>query len=351
MSDIRLEKQGCIGRITLTRTKALNALSVEMAEAIAPILPVWAADPEIKMLVIDAEGERAFCAGGDVTDLYRWGIDNQIPRAQEFWRGEYAMNAALHDFPKPIAAFMHGFVMGGGVGLGCHSSHRIVCDSTRMSMPEVAIGLVPDVGGSWLLARAPGRLGEYMATTCARMGPGDAIYAGFADYFIPEDVWPALIEKLAQTGDWELIDAAAQPAPDSPMQAQQAQIDELFAGETWGDIRRLLAATDTEFAAKSLATAASNSPLSMAASVALIHQQRSPTNTIQTALMREYRYTHRSFELADFVEGVRALLIDKDKSPKWRHAPDQDPTTLEVSRLLMPLGADELRLPQPGETP
>ena len=248
MSDIDIRIVGLTGRITLTRPKALNALSYDMALQVEAALDAWRDNDDVRMIVMDAEGEKAFCAGGDIQEMYDTGTANDYDYGRRFWRDEYRMNAKIFNFPKPVASFLQGFVMGGGVGVGCHGSHRIVCDSSRIAMPEVGIGLVPDVGGSLILARAPGRLGEYLASTAGRMGPGDAIYAGFADYYIPKEDWPELIGRLEETGDWTLIDAAAQPAPAGTLPPLQNQIDRHFSGETLGDVLRSLQADDGEFA-------------------------------------------------------------------------------------------------------
>ncbi|MEF9605387.1 enoyl-CoA hydratase/isomerase family protein, partial [Paracoccus sp. PXZ] len=198
------------------RPQALNALSHEMALAIDAALQEWRDDPEVALVVIDAAGERAFCSGGDIAAVYRAGLAGDHRVGRDFFRDEYRMNARIKDYPKPIVAFMQGFVMGGGVGVGGHAGHRIVGDSTRIAMPETGIGLIPDVGGSWLLGHAPGHVGEYLGLTGARMGPGDAIFAGFADAYIPEAEWPALIERLAETGDVAAI--AGHPRPEAPLE-------------------------------------------------------------------------------------------------------------------------------------
>ncbi len=201
MADIDIRIEGCAGRITLNRPKALNALTYDMAMAIHAALRDWAGDDAVRLIVIDAAGDKAFCAGGDIADLYRTGTEGDFAYGRKFWADEYRMNAALFEFPKPVVSLMQGFTMGGGVGVGCHGSHRIVGDSSQIAMPECGIGLVPDVGGSMILARAPGRLGEYLGTTAARLGAADAILAGFADTYIPEGDWPALIAELCRTGD------------------------------------------------------------------------------------------------------------------------------------------------------
>ncbi|MGY3437116.1 MULTISPECIES: enoyl-CoA hydratase/isomerase family protein [unclassified Marinovum] len=346
MSDISIRKTGRTGRITLTRAGALNALSYDMCMAIDAALIDWADDPEVAMLVIDAEGEKAFCAGGDIAEMYATGTAGDFDYGRRFWRDEYRMNARLFEFPKPVASFLQGYTMGGGVGIGCHGSHRVVGDTSRIAMPECGIGLVPDVGGSLMLARAPGRLGEYLGLTGTRMGPGDAIYAGFADFYIPEANWPQLITELERTGDWDLIDNAASAPPDSPLAAQQADIDATFGGETLRDVLNALDHAGTAFAAGALKTLARNSPLGMACALEIIHRNRGPGGTIRRALKMEYRFTARCMEHGDFIEGIRAAIIDKDKSPKWRDDL-RELKQLRVTQMLMPLGADGLTF---GET-
>ncbi len=217
MSDIRIRIEGRAGRITLTRPQALNALSHAMAEAIAEALEAWAEDPAVALVLIDAEGPRAFCAGGDLAEVYESGRRGDFETARRFWAREYRTNARISTYPKPYVALLHGFVMGGGVGVAAHGSHRIAGESVAVAMPECAIGLVPDVGGSQLLSEAPGHLGEYLGLTGARMGAGEAILAGFVDTFVPEGDWPALVETLVATGDVAAIRHWARPAPDAPL--------------------------------------------------------------------------------------------------------------------------------------
>lgn len=342
-TDIDIRIEGRAGRITLNRPKALNALSYDMCLRIDAALKAWAVDDQVALLIIDAAGDKAFCAGGDIAEMYATGSAGDYAYGRQFWADEYRMNARLFGFGKPVITFLQGFVMGGGVGVGCHGSHRIVCDSSQIAMPECGIGLVPDVGGSLILARAPGRLGEYLGTTGARMGPGDAIHVGFADYYIPETDWDALKTALIDSGDPAHVDQAAQPAPDAPLKAAQAEIDRLFEPETLSDILPLLEAEGSAFSQKTLHYLRRNAPLSIACAVELIHRARSSMDNIQYALGLEYRFTFRAMEHADFIEGIRAAIIDKDRNPQWRHARAEDVALREVSALMMPLGAEALR--------
>lgn len=344
MLDITCRIEGRAGRITLNRPKALNALTWDMCLEIEKALIAWSDDPVVKLLIIDGlPCEKAFCAGGDLAEMYATGTAGDYDYGRRFWRDEYRMNAALFNFPKPVVTFLHGFVMGGGVGVGCHGSHRIVCDDSRIAMPETKVGLVPDVGGSLLLARAPGRMGEYLGITAARMGPGDAIHAGFADYYIPRDHWLSLIDTLVETGDWESVDRSTLPAPHSKIATQQADIDGFFAGETLRDIVNLLTAKESDFARDTREAMQGNSPLSMACTVELIHRTRF-LDSIEGALDMEYRFTARSMEKGDFLEGIRALIIDKDNAPNWRHAGPAEVPPAEVSAMFQPLRADALTL-------
>ena len=339
--DIRIE--GRAGRITLTRPAALNALSYAMCQAIEGALDLWGADDRVALVVIDAVGDRAFCAGGDIAQMYHSGIAGDFDFGRRFWADEYRMNAKLFHFPKPVVSLMQGYTMGGGVGIGCHGSHRVVCETSQIALPECGIGLAPDVGSTLVLSRAPGRLGEYLGTTGHRMGPGDAIHAAFADYFIPRAAWSDLIATLCTTGDWAAVDRAAQPAPASPLAAAQAEIDMLFGGETIRDVINLLRWSDSALAKAGLAALSRGSPLAVACTLEMVHRARL-RDTIEHALEQEYRFSYRAMEDGDFLEGIRAAIIDKDKTPKWRHADLEAIAPVDVAKMLMPLGAASLKL-------
>lgn len=339
--DIHIRKEGRAGRITLNRPKALNALTYEMCLAIEAALDAWRDDDAVALVLIDATGDKAFCAGGDIQQLYDTGRAGDFAYGRRFWADEYRLNAKIAEYPKPYVALMQGFVMGGGVGISCHGSHRVTCESTQIAMPECGIGLVPDVGGSLLLARAPGRLGEYLGITGARMGPNDATHAGFSDTYIPQLKWPALTAALIETGDPTVIAAQAETPPPGTLTALAPQIDAHFAGETLRDIVTALRSGDSAFARDTLKGLSRNAPLSMACSVEMIHRLRGPAATIRRALGLEYRFTWRAMEKGDFLEGIRAAIIDRDRAPQWRHTLDTLPD-IAVAQMLLPLGKDAL---------
>ncbi len=331
MSDIDIRVRGHAGRITLKRPKALNALTYDMLRAIEAAVDAWRADTAVALVVIDAEGDKAFCAGGDIADLYRTGMAGDFAYGQQFWRDEYRLNAKLAGYSKPIVSFLQGFTMGGGVGIGCHASHRIVGETSRIAMPECGIGLVPDVGGSLLLARAPARLGEYLGITGTRMGPGDAIHVGFADHYLPEAHWPDTIAALCDTGNAPA--PASEPPPEAPLAEKGAAIAEIFEthGRDLPAIRDALAKIDPD-AAKALDR---NAPLSMACTLEILARVRAAP-TMANALGQEYRFTARAMEHGDFLEGIRAAIIDKDRNPRWKHVLG-GVTEAQVHAMLAPL--------------
>ncbi len=341
MSDIVIRKQQHAGCITLQRPDALNALTYPMCLTIADALASWKSDPDIRVILLDALGERAFCAGGDIAEMYRCGMAGNFAYGQKYWRDEYCLNAAIGSYPKPIISFLQGFTMGGGVGIGCHGSHRIVGKTSKVAMPECSIGLVPDVGGSLLLALSPSRLGECLGLTGWRMNAHDAIFVGFADYFVPECHWPDLKREICTTGSSKPVNAAAESPPQGELQELQGIACRLFAQSSLPEIMDALERDGGDFAERCLKPMHQNSPLSMACTLKMIRQQRS-LPTLRHALSLEYRYVHRSLEHADFLEGIRARIVDKDNRPVWRHSSVADVTDAEVDRMLAPLGEAEL---------
>ena len=343
-AEIVTRVDGRAGRITLARPQALNALSLGMVRAIDDVLAAWALDPAVALVLIEGEGPRAFCAGGDIADVYRSGRRGDFEHGRRFWADEYRMNARIARLPKPFVALMHGFVMGGGVGVSGHGSHRVVGETTRVAMPECMIGLIPDVGGTLLLAQAPGRAGEYLGLSGHRMGPGDAIRAGFADHFVPEARWPELSAALTETGDPEVIAGFEGPSPEAELAPLQEAIDDAFEA---ADIAALAARLETsDWGHGVLRTLRRQCPLSMACTLELVRAARRDPG-IEKALAREYRFTSRAASRGELLEGIRAAVIDKDRNPVWRDDLDSLRPE-EVAAMLAPLGAAELALPDPA---
>ena len=330
--------EGRAGRLTFNRESALNALDHDMALAIETALDSWRNNPAVDLVIIDARGDRAFCAGGDIAAVYRAGIAGNYVPGRNFWRDEYRMNAKIAEYPKPIVAFMQGFVMGGGVGVGGHASHRIVGESTQVSMPESGIGLIPDVGGTLLLARAPGHLGEYLGLTGARMGAADALHAGFADLYVPEAEWEDVKARLIETSNIDTLPAPRTPPTPGTLADLRPEIERVFWAEDLAAIVAKLETSGSEFATRTLKTIHRNSPLSMASTLRLVRMTRA-TPTIRAALSYEFRFTWRAAEMGDFLEGVRAQIIDKDRNPHWKHSLATLPEA-EVTAMLEPLGLD-----------
>lgn len=336
--SIRIRKIGRIGQITLQRPEALNAVTYEMVLAIEAALDGWRDDDDVACVLIDAEGHKAFSAGGDLQFMHDTASKGDFDAGRTFWRDEYRLNAKIAGYPKPYIALCQGFTMGGGVGVSLHGSHRVVGESSKIAMPECAVGLVPDVGGTLLLARAPGRLGEYLGVTGYRMNASDAILAGFADYFIPEAEWPGLTEALIETGDASAVQSMAQDPADGPLMGLREDVDAHFGGAKLSEI--LAGLPENDWGAATVKTIRAGSPLSASCTIELVRRARAG-NDIRAALQQEYRFTSRSASEGDFVEGIRAAIIDKDRNPRWRHASVEDVTAETVAAMLSePPGGD-----------
>ena len=351
-NDVVIRREGRAGRLTLNRPKALNALTLGMVRDIWTALLAWRTDPAIAMVILDGAGDRGLCAGGDVRTLYDSAKDGAA-FAATFWREEYHLNALIHRYPKPFVAIMDGIVMGGGIGLSAHARHRVVTEKSLLAMPETTIGLIPDVGGTWLLSRLSPGLGACIGLTGYRMSGSDAIQAGFAQSFVPSTQLPALLEVLmsaAGGGIEELLDAAESTVPASVLSADQAKIERWFRFDSVEAIVDALSSSADPMAIKARADLATRSPLALKLTLEAIRRARS-YRTLEAALNVEFRLCTNIFVHGEFIEGIRALIVDKDKAPKWSPPTLADVTDAMIQRAFAPAPSiDDLRL-SPPQTP
>ncbi|RSZ57034.1 enoyl-CoA hydratase/isomerase family protein [Massilia atriviolacea] len=336
------------GVITLDRPKALNSLSLAMVRDLTGVLSAWREDAGIDAVVIGSSSDKALCAGGDIRFFHDGGHATPTGGSallEDFFTEEYALNHLIHFYPKPYIALMDGVVMGGGMGIaqgGPDCRIRIVTEKTRMAMPEVNIGLFPDVGGSYFLSRAPGQLGQYLGLTGLTIGAADALYAGLADLFVPQAQMGALKALIDATPGAQLraaIAAFAAPfaadAGASSLQAQRAGIDRHFAADSVAAIMASLEGDDGEFAQKALAAMRQRSPLMMCVTRELL--ERGAALDVADCLRMERTVVRHNFEHGEVLEGVRALVIDKDNAPRW-NPPSLDQVDAQmVARFFAPV--------------
>jgi enoyl-CoA hydratase len=349
--DLIAEREGAAGVIRLNRPKAINAVTLEMFRDIDKALDAFEADPAVAVILLEGAGERGLCAGGDIRALYE---DSKVKGdlGKILWREEYILNARIAKFAKPYVSFMDGIVMGGGVGLSAHSSHRVVTERTKLAMPEVGLGFFPDVGGTWLLARSPGEIGTYFGLTGQTMNGPDAVYAGFADAVVPSGKLAALREALTKLRPdvtaaevTSLIHSFATGETSGPVAAIEPQIDAWFGHDRMQDIVATLQADGSELAQATLKTLSEKSPRGMVVALKLLRLARA-SRSLEECLVREYRAALEVFASDDFREGVRAAVIDKDRNPKWSPPRIEDVTPEMVAPYFAEIGADELKFNQ-----
>ncbi|MGW4839630.1 enoyl-CoA hydratase/isomerase family protein [Streptomyces globisporus] len=359
MNDDRpvlLETRGTCMHLTLNRPGALNALSHTMVRLLDEALARAEQDEAIHSVLLSGAGDRGLCAGGDIRALHD---DARVSgRASlEFWRDEYRLNARIARFPKPYVALMDGIVMGGGVGVSAHAGIRVVTERSRVAMPETAIGFVPDVGGTRLLAAAPGELGTHLALTGRSVGAADAILCGLADHHVPAHLLPALTEALSEPAGpgasaADLVQRFATRPAVGELAAQRDWIDACYAADTVQDIVRRLRESGVHEARTAADELLTKSPLALKVTLAAV-RRAARLDSLEAVLDQEYRVSSRAFEHPDFVEGVRARIIDKDNAPQWKPGSLAEVDDQEVARFFAPLGPGERELglaPEPGDT-
>ncbi|WP_426997937.1 enoyl-CoA hydratase/isomerase family protein [Pseudarthrobacter sp. N5] len=338
--EVLFERRGHLGVITLNRPKAVNALTAGMVAAMSERLTAWADDDGVATVLVVGSGERGLCAGGDIVAIYR-DILAGGDQTAAFWQEEYRLNSLISGYPKPYVAFMDGLVLGGGVGISAHGSVRVVTERTRMGMPETTIGFVPDVGGTLLLAHAPGESGTHAALTGAHLSGGDALLLRLADHLVPSGSLAALAAALEnETAEAAVVRFTAE-APASALEAQREWIDSCYASdEAEGIVRGLRASGGAAAAAAD--TIEAKSPI--AVKVALESLRRVKGLTLDEALAQEFRVGLRCLAGPDFREGIRAQVVDKDRNPQWKPATLSEVNAADVERYFAPLGDRELSL-------
>jgi enoyl-CoA hydratase len=332
--DVLVNVDNGVGLITLNRPKAINSLTHPMVNAMSPVLADWEHNDDVQTVVVEGAGDRGLCAGGDLVALHH-SARADGSEARQFWYDEYVLNAQIGRFSKPYVALMDGIVMGGGVGVAVHGSVRVVTDTTKMAMPEVGIGLIPDVGGTLILSRAPGLLGLHAALTGAPFGAADAIAMGFADHFVHHDNLGEFKQGVIDDGVDAALSAHAVEPPPSPLLAQRSWIDECFAGETVEDIVAALRGHDAGPANDAADLIATRSPVSLCVALEAI-RRAAKLETLEDVLRQEYQTSCACSRSHDFVEGTRAMVIDKDRNPKWSPASLAAVTTADIEAYFEP---------------
>ncbi len=340
--EVLVRRAGRLGHLILNRPQAINSLTRPMVNTMAAALEQWAADDAVDTVLLTGSGERGLCAGGDIVGMYHDALAGG-DESRRFWRDEYRLNALIARYPKPYVAFMDGVVLGGGIGVSAHGSARIVTERTRFGMPEVTIGFAPDVGGAYLLSRAPGELGTHLALTGGTGTGADAIALGFGDHYVHSDWLPALAAALETTPAAQAIVAVAMPAPESGLAAQRRWIDESYAGDDAATIVGRLQDSSIPAAREAASVILTRSPLGVSVTLEALRRARQ-LDTLEEALDQDYRVSNRFIESPEMVEGIRAQVIDKDRTPHWSPATLGGVARSDVEAFFADLGADELGL-------
>ena len=336
MDDILFEKRGCVGLVTLNRPKALNALTIDMINALSEQLKQWESDEGVKAVVLTSASERAFSAGADIRFIYQ----NRANPPYDFFRVEYLMNCAMFRYPKPYISLVDGIVMGGGVGLSFHGRYIAAGSKTLFAMPETGIGFFPDVGGAYFLPRMPRNVGIYCGMTGARLGQADCLKFDLVTHAVEPDQFASILEEISNGADPEV--SLTNHARDAQGQGLEEEklvvIEDAFSGDSVSEIIAKLNANPHPFAKETLDLMLSRSPMSV--HVAFEQMRRGATLSFEDCMALEYRILKRILKDNDFYEGVRAAIVDKDGAPKWDPASFTDVSTEKVQSYFLPLDPD-----------
>lgn len=339
--DLIVRREGAAGFLSLNRPKAIHALTVDMDHAMTEALLAWRDDPEVSVVILDHAEGRGFCAGGDVSLVRQSALTDGGAAGRKFFYEEYQLNHLMFTYPKPIVAFVDGITMGGGVGISQPAAFRVATENTRFAMPETGIGLFPDVGGGWYLSRLPGRLGQFLALTGARLDGAECLWAGLATHYLPAEILAEAKARIAAGHEPRGVLAALAVTPPEPRIASHAQaVARHFASDRFEDILASLEGDDSEWAAKELATLRSKSPQACKVSLRQLAEAAKLDSFAQNMAL-EYRIACRTLMLPDFAEGVRAVLVDKDNAPKWNPATAEGVTDDLLDTIFAPLPAQE----------
>ncbi|MFF9044512.1 enoyl-CoA hydratase/isomerase family protein [Streptomyces parvulus] len=343
MSDVLFRRSGRAAHVVLNRPGALNALTHEMVLRVGEALTRWEHDPGVEVVVVTGAGERGLCAGGDIRAIHDDARDGDGTASAAFWRDEYRLNARIARYPKPYVAVMDGIVMGGGVGVSAHGSVRVVTERSRIAMPETGIGFVPDVGGTHLLALAPGELGTYLALTGVPIGAADALLCGLADHHVPSAALPALVDALAELPVHDALARHVQAPPPGRLAGRRDWIDACFRADTVEEIVQRLLAQGAPAAKETAETLLAKSPTALKVTLAALRRARR-LGPLERVLDQEYRVSCACLRSPDLVEGIRAQVVDKDRDPSWTPATLVEVSDADVERFFTSLGERELGL-------
>jgi enoyl-CoA hydratase/carnithine racemase len=323
-------RDGRVGRIVLNRPKALNALDLAMIRACTRALATWHDDPHVHAVVIEGAGDRAFCAGGDVRALRQYELDGEHHKAETFFREEYELNLMIARYPKPYVALIDGICMGGGIGVSVHAPYRVATEHAAFAMPETAIGFFPDIGATFFLPRLPGRLGTYLGLTGTRMEGADAVHAGLATHFAPRADLPALSRALAEDGLGALGHHTVTPPPFS-LAPHRAAIDRCFGAGGVAEIVQRLEVCGGAWAIKAAAALRAVSPSALCWTLEAL--RRGADMTLPQCQGAELALTRTTMRHPDFAEGVRAMVVDKDRAPRWQPARIEDVAPASIAAM------------------